>query len=300
MKLRSKIFYTYTIFVIIYALLVFLPAPEKATLTKYHLHPTGLRLLDLTLLIPIVVMWFAVFYGFSKLYKYGQLIKGNRDGKPVTALAYGLFALAIGLPAGSIISGTLTIIAQHHHEFTAASTIISNYISVIYPLVAFIIINKAARSLSEITKTRPGLAVLNTVTLTVIGLGVIFCDLIAHSRNNILTTYHMSYSLVMLTFAVPYMYVWFLGLFSIAEMYVYSKQVAGVIYRKGWNRLMFGLGSIIVIDILLQYLDTLSSWLNGLSLAGLLLVLYVLLIGLAAGFIVVALGTKELMKIEEA
>ena len=37
------------------------------------------------------------------------------------------------------------------------------------------------------------------------------------------------------------------------------------------------------------------------SLGGVLLVLYVLLIALAGyGFIVVALGTKELMKIEEA
>jgi hypothetical protein len=300
MKLRSKIFYTYAIFVIIYVLLVFLPAPAKATLSKYHLHATGLRLLDVTLIIPILIMWFAVFYGYSKLHDYSKLIKGNRDGKPVGALAYGLLALAIGVPAGSIISSTMTIIADHHQGFMPASIIISNYVSVICPLIAFFLINGAARSLSELTKTRPGLGVANVVTLIVIALGVVFCDLITRSHKSILTTYHMSYSLVMLTYAIPYMYIWFLGLFAIAEMHVYSKQVAGVIYRRGWNRLMFGLGFIIVVDILLQYLDTLSSWLNGLSLGGVLLVLYVLLIALAAGFIVVALGTKELMKIEEA
>jgi len=104
----------------------------------------------------------------------------------------------------------------------------------------------------------------------------------------------------MFTFAIPNMYIWFLGLYAIAEIYAYSKQVAGVVYRKAWNRLALGLGSIIVLDITLQYLDTLSAWLNGLRLAGLLLLLYVLLFLLAGGFIVVALGTKDLMKIEEA
>ena len=151
MKLRSKIFYTYATFAIVYVLIVFLPTPAKATLSKYHQHPTGLRLLDVTLIIPILVMWFAVFYGYSKLHDYGQLIKGNRDGKPINSSGVRLLALAIGVPAGAIISGAMTLITQRHPGFMTASVIISNYIGVVYALIAFFLIgNGAARSLSEL------------------------------------------------------------------------------------------------------------------------------------------------------
>jgi hypothetical protein len=299
MKLRSKIFYSYVILVIIYALLTILPEPAKATLSKYHLHPTGVRLLDITIIIPVAVIWFAVFYGYSRLHAYGQLIKANHDGKQIVSLADGLLAFAFGFPVTTIISALLQLIARHHPGFTAISVVISNYLGVVYSLIAFLLINRAARGLGELTKTRPGPVALNFVTLTVIVLGVVFCDLIASAHHGIRTTYHMSYSLVMLTIAIPYMYIWFLGLFAIAEMYVYSKQVVGILYRKGWDRLMFGLGVVIITNILLQYLGTLSTWVNRLSLNGILLLLYVLLLGLAAGFIVVALGTKELMRIEE-
>ena len=300
MRLKSKIFYGYALFVIIYSMCTLVPSPSAATLAKYHLQPTGLRLLDLTLLVPIFVMWFAVFYGYSRLHKYGQLIKANHDGQQVSKLAKGLLAFALGLPLGSILSSLFQLIIRSHPGFTAASTIISNYVGIVYTLIGFVYISKGTRGLGERSKTAPSFGFLNTVALIVIVLGVIFCDLIARSHHNLIATYHMSYSLVMLTFAVPYMYIWFLGLFAVAGMYAYSKHVGGVVYRKGWNRLAFGLGMIIVLNILLQYLDTLSSWINGLSLSGILLVLYVLLLGLAAGFIVVALGTKELIKIEEA
>ncbi len=300
MKIRSRIFYGYAIFVTVYTLLALLPAPDHTALTKYHLSPSGLRLLDITLLVPLYVMWFAIFYGYARMHRYSQLIKQGRDGKQVVRLVRGLLVLALGLPLSSIISVAFTLIARVHPGFLAAGTIISNYLGVVYLLMAFIFIIMGARGLNAFSGSRPSFALTHMVVGAVIVLGVIFCDLIARAHHSLQTTYHMSYALVMLTFAIPYMYIWYMGLSAIAEMYVYSKQVAGVLYRKGWNRLTFGLGSIIAVDIALQYLSTLVTWLNGLSLAGLLGLLYVLLLLMAVGFIVVALGTKELMKIEEA
>lgn len=300
MKLRSKIFYSYLLFVIVAALLTLLPVPDKATLTKYHLTVTSARLLFFSLLLPSFVMWFAVFYGYAKLHNYSQLIKGNRDGKQVAKLADGLLAFALGLPLSSVLSSILTLIARQHPSLTTAATVIPNYFDILYVLVAFAYINMGARGLNALSRNRPNVAIGHVVVAIDIVLGVIFCSLIARSHHSILTSYHLSYTTVMFTFAIPYMYIWFLGLYAMAEMYAYSKQVAGVVYRKGWNRLAIGLGSIIILDITLQYLDTLYTWLIGLKLAGLLLLLYVLLLLLAGGFIVVALGTKELMKIEEA
>ena len=251
-------------------------------------------------MIPEFITWFAILYGYYTLRRYSLLIKSNQDGKQVAKLSTGLFVLAIGVPAGAVISGALGLFARWHPGFEGIATIISNYVNVIYPLIAFLFIYRAVRAMNEPHRSRPSVFASHGATLFVIIIGVIFCDLIARSQKTMQISYHMSYNLVMLTLAIPYMYVWFLGLFAIIEMYSYSKRVSGVLYRRGWNRLAFGLGAIIGIDILLEYLGTLYSWVNDLSLAGLLTLLYVLLFLLAGGFILVALGTKELIKIEEA
>lgn len=300
MKKYAQIYYWYGALALAYLLLTFLPAPSSATLTKYHLSALGLRLLDITLVLPILVMWFAIFYGYEKLRHYSQAITGSRDSKPITNLTQGLFVLAVGVPLASIISSTLALLARSHHSLDAAAAIIPNYISVLYPLIAFMFISVGTRKLSLIAKKRPSYVQANLVGLIVIILGVVFCDLIASSHHSIREAYHMSYSLVMLTLAIPYMYVWFLGFLSVVELYIYGTQVAGIVYRRSWRLLAMGLGSVIILDILLQYLDTMTSWLGDLSLSGLLLVLYVLLFALAASFILVAVGTQKLMKIEEA
>lgn len=300
MKVKSKIFYWYAAFVAAYACLTLIPHPDRKTLAHYHLSATNLRLLDLTILIPLVVIWFAAFYGYYKLHAYGGMIKQAKDGRAVMKLSYGLLALALGLPIGSIISAIFNLIAAQHPAFTAPAAVISNYITIVYALIAFLFISVGARHLSTISKSRISLRTSNILTLVVIALGVVFCALIGRSHQSVQTAFHMTATQAMLTMALPYIYIWFLGIFAVAEISVYSRHVAGVVYRNSWNQLTFGFAAIIIVDILLQYLGTLSSWLTGLSLSRFLLLLYVLLLLLAAAFIVAALGTKKLVRIEEA
>ncbi|MEJ0072491.1 MAG: hypothetical protein WDN27_00110 [Candidatus Saccharibacteria bacterium] len=300
MRLKSRIFYWYSAFVVAFIGLTLFPAPDKATLIRYHITSAELRALDFTIIIPEVLIWFAAFYGYQKLYRYSQLIKASKDGRQIAKLARGLLLLSLGLPITTIIGGILSIIAAHNPGFKSASVIVNNYLGVVFPLAAFLWISMGARGLSELSKSRPRLWLLNIVTLSVIVLGVVFCSLIVADHQELRTSYHMSPELVMLTLGIPYMYIWFLGLFSAAELQVYSRKVSGVVYREGWKWLIIGLAGVIFTSILLQYLTTLSTWLTSLALGWILLLLYVLLILLAAAYIVLALGAKKLMKIEEA
>lgn len=299
MKAKSKIFYWYAALVAAYLALALIPAPDHVTLVKYHLTNVSIRLLYVTLFIPLFLIWFAAFYGYRKLYKYKQLIQNNRDGKQVALLTRGLLVLALGLPLSSILSNILNLIARHNVSFTAATVVISNFASALYILVAFIFLGMGARGLNVLAKTRAGFWSRNVVVLAAIVLGVVFCCLIVLDHDELRKTYHMSPQLVMLTLGIPYIYSWFLGLSAMLELFLYSKRVPGVVYRKAWQWLAVGLGAVIIVDILIQYLSTLSTWLNGLSLSGVLLLLYVLLFLWAGAFIVVALGTKRLIKIEE-
>lgn len=300
MKVKSKIFYWYIAFVVIYVAVTLLPSPDKATITQYHLSASGIRALDLTIIIPVMLIWWVAFYGYTKLHAYSQAIKGDAESRHIATLSRGLLLLSIGLPISAIVSSLLTLLNHHLHGFDAVAIIVKNYANVAFPLAAFICISIGARGLSDLRKTRPRLLLINAVILAVIALGIIFCCLIVLNHRTLRTTYHMSPQLVMLSLGVPYMYLWFLGLQASTELHAYSKNVTGIVYRKGWNTFIAGLAAIILTSILIQYLTALSTWLTSLTLGWLLLLLYALLILLASAYIVVALGTKELMKIEEA
>lgn len=300
MRVTSKIFYWYVVFLVVFIALSLVPSPDAAALIKYHLTSLQLRSLQLTLIIPEAAIWYAAFYGYHKLQLYSQTIRAGAEGRQISKLAHGLLLLALSLPVNAILSTVLALIASHHHTLQALSVIIKNYADVILPLLAFLYISTGARGLSDLRKIRPRLQVLNAVIFAVISLGVVFCSLIVLDHKELRTTYHMSPELVMITLGIPYIYTWFLGLLASVELQEYSRKVAGIVYRKSWRLFIGGLLAVISLSILLQYLSTLSTWLTSLSLQWILLLLYVLLLLLASAFIIMALGAKQLMKIEEA
>jgi hypothetical protein len=92
---------------------------------------------------------------------------------------------------------------------------------------------------------------------------------------------------------------WLIGTRSFYELYKYRLKASGVIYRKFWSLLAVGIVWILVVSILIQFLTTINSRLDKLSLSSLLVLIYILLILLAAGFILIAAGVNKLKKIEE-
>jgi len=299
-KIQSKVLYWYVAFVAIFAVLTLIPTPNHDTLAKYHLTSLGFRLLDVTIIIPEILIWYAAFYGYDRLRHYSKLIKGGAESRHISKLAVGLLILAVGLPATAILSNVLSLIATHHRSFTATSAIVNNYASLVSPLGAFLCISIAARGLSDQARTRPRLRFINAVILIVLVIGIVFCCLIVSNHHQLRTIYHLSPQLVMLTLGLPYMYIWFLGLQACAELQEYSHHLAGIVYRKGWNLLISGLVATIFVSIILQYLAASSRWLLSLGLGSLLLLLYALLLLLGGAYIVVALGANKLTRIEEA
>src|SRR5690242_12023461 len=97
MQIRSKLFYTYVAFVLLYAVSFMFNRPI-ATLQRLELSDLQYRLISLSVLIPLVLIWFAAFYGYAKLRAYTNLIKDSPDGKYVACITTGLMVLAIGLP----------------------------------------------------------------------------------------------------------------------------------------------------------------------------------------------------------
>lgn len=299
MQLKSKLFYSYLILLLIYCAFTLIPNPSAEILKRYHVSALGLRLIDLTLIIIIALIWFAAFYGYAKLHRYYQFIKHDKDGKQVGLICEGIFYLMLWLPISSVVSSIFNYINTRHPNLIGTTTIINNYIGLIFPLIGFVLIGIGARRLNELVKKRPSTFISNILSLIIVYVAFIYFHLIASTQNRDVA-YHMSFWPLMLTLAVPYSYMWFTGLVAAYELYYYQQKVVGIIYKKSWKYLALGIGWLIISSMALQYLTTISSRLDSLSIYIILAIVYALLILIATGFLLVMLGAKKLQKIEEA
>jgi hypothetical protein len=299
MRFKSKVIYLYLVLIFIYAAGTLLLPPAKDTLQKYHLTLLHLRLVSLTIIILYGAIWLCAFYGFYKLSNYAHLIRKNKDGKPISKLTIGIGLLALWLPAVAIFSLYSNYFAQNHAGWLPAVTIAQNYLSLIMPLAGFIFISIGSCELSGLVKKLPTVRATNIIVLLVVIAGVIYTYLITSTHNRLNSTYHMPLGLVIATFVVPYIFMWYLGIKSFYEIYLYKTKVAGIIYRKAWTLLSLGLGWLIAVSISLQYLTTISQRLSRLSLNSILIIVYILLLAMAIGYVLIALGAKNLKRIEE-
>jgi hypothetical protein len=298
MKLKSKLFYSYLLFVVIYGGFVLLPAPAPATLLLYHVSAMGLRLIDLTIIVLLAAIWFAGFYGFAQLQAYSQLIQNDKDGKQLAKLTNGIFLLVMWLPVSSVTSSVLNYIVTKHTGLLPAVKIIENYISLCLPLLGFILIGRAARGLGKLVRHRFSYNYINFLAVILIYVGLIYYRLIVTTSDR-QAIYHMSIWLILLTLVAPYIYMWFVGLMAVYDIYGYGQKIKGIVYKKAWGLLALGLGWLIVLSISFQYLTSLSARLSHLSIYWILAIIYALLLVLSVGFVLTALGARRLRRIEE-
>ncbi|HWB39429.1 MAG TPA: hypothetical protein VG604_04315 [Candidatus Saccharimonadales bacterium] len=295
---HRKLFASYLVFVVAYAAFTLLPKPAPATLIRYHLTALGLRLISLTIIVLVAAIWSVAFYGFARLQSYANMVRHQKDGAAVLTISHGIFLLALWLPVSELVSAILGYTVTHHPTWLAATTIIDNYLNLALPLAGFILIGKGARSLSGLVKRGYAYYVSNLLTLGVVYAGVTYTHLVVATENRELV-YHLSLWPILLTIIAPYIYMWFTGTIAAYEIYNYQRRVGGLLYQRSWRWLALGCGWLIATSIGFQFLTTLSPRLASWSIYSLLVLIYALLAVLSVGFILIAVGTGRLQKIEE-
>lgn len=292
---------------LIYIVLVFSVPVNHLLLKHYNISITALRFIELTYVIPLVLIWSLAFYGYTYVSKYANSISKSKDGVQMTKIGIGIGVLAFGGPLSNIISTVLGAFAQHYIRFVPSSTIIGNYIALIIPLIAFIFIGLGARGLADTVKAYLSYKDMQILAIFLILVGTLFCYLIFHSLPGSLKLgvtakpiYYLPNWLLLFTIVIPYISVWFYG--SLAAMHVktYYDKVRGSIYKSSLKFLASGIGFIVISYIVIECLTTVSSKLITLKISSLLLIIYPLLILISIGYILIAIGAKKLRKIEES
>lgn len=294
------------VFIVAYMILTFGVPSDADWLERLGLSDLQFRLIRLTLALPLVMIWFLAFYGSATFKAYALKIIGSPDGRAFNVLANGLMVLALALPVSSITSATLRYLSRMHPEFTAAAVITNRYISLGLAIIAFVLIHRGAKSLVALTakKSAGSTYVWSVIAALTIG-GPYTYLIITNSANSIpdpsiaLAIYYLPAWLVVATIVTPYVWVWYLGIKSAVFILFYKKHIQGLVYRQALGRLAAGIGIVVGGSIVVQLLTPLSSQLVNWGLGSLLTLVYLLVVIVAIGYVLIALGAKRLKKIED-
>lgn len=286
-----------------FILIIILPA-NKLSMLSYHLTPGIYHILLILIMLPMIAIWFAAFYGYGQIKKYSLVIKDTAEGVDFNRIARGSKWLAWGYPISAITSLVLDAIANQHPGFKGADEIISNYLTLFITLVAFSIFSKASGGLTERLKLRISASRLRVIVILFVSAGVAYCFLIfrqmtLYDTSSTKNLFHMPSWLVITSLIIPYLYVWFSGLLTAYEIYLYGRYTHGVLYRQAIGRLAVGISLVISSLICLEYITTIQPQPFHLVLSALLVITYIFRFIFGLGFGLIAIAAIRLLKIEE-
>jgi hypothetical protein len=294
----------YFVLASIYLVLVLLLPANKIAQHNYHLTSVAYHVLLFVVVLPLIGIWFGSFYGYTRLRQYSDAVTDTPEGHDFSKLSTGFTWLAWGSVIAALSSIILGAIANNQPSFLASSIIISNYLSLVVPLVAYSYISTGARGLNIRAKVSITGQGAKTLILFFMFIGVAYCyvtfrylDLHSVGSNN--NPYYLPAWLMILTVIIPFLYTWFIGLLAAYEIYLYSKNIQGILYQRAMRLLSGGVISVIASSIAVQYLRSAVPRMGHLSLNSVLLITYVAYIFMAIGYVLISLGARQLRKIEE-
>jgi hypothetical protein len=289
---------------VFYVILTIVLPANHATLNEYHLSIGEYRILKLVVSAPVLIVWFTAYWGYEKLRQYSQSISKTSEGEPFKQLSTGVAWLAWSLPATAYCSLILGSLARSQPALKGAGIIITDYVTLILPLIGFVIIGMAARGITKNVRVNFNLASARIIMFLFLLAGVAYCFLtLSHvdlaSPGSTHNPYYMPVWLIVITIMVPSLYAWFTGLLAVYEITLFSKDVRGLLYRQALRHLVIGLILVIASLISVQYISGIQPRDYHFMLDLQLLATLVFRIIGGIGFIFMAMGADKLKKIEE-
>lgn len=282
------------------ALSLGLPSDPKV-LEKYQLTQTHAHLVNLTLVVPLTLVWLSALYGFLRFKHYTAAILESNEGRPFSQLSSGLMILAYSLPLLAIVSLLSSFYAYHHPDSLRTVTVFKNYANLSFPIAAFVLISKGAKGLIKTHKVKAfrqkrNAGLLATITMSSTYIWLITTRPITPTGD---TAYFLPNWLVIFTLAIPYLFIWILGINAALDLYWYKAMVRGTVYKSAIGSLARGIAAIVVVSVCIQVITTSTAGLTRLKFTPLLAIVYALIFLYALGYGWVALGAKKLKQIED-
>lgn len=278
---------------------------ESSVLLKYGLSETEARFLKLTITLPIILIWFAAYYGWTKFSNYAHTVRDGKEGPALKKLSDGLLVLIFWLPLTSVGSSLYSYLRSLSDDWTKPLVIFNNYYNVVILLIAFVLLYQGSVLLFGLTKSlkkwrwAPYLLVLLTAASAYFAYLTLNDPHRMQGEGTAAASYYLPDWMIAATIIFPYLVIFYLAFKTIDNLHRYRLQIKGVLYKKALIHIANGIGWLVLAILGIRYLVALSSVVNGASLKGVLALIYSLVLLIALGYLLIAFGSKRLQKIEE-
>ena len=293
------------VFTLIYLAQSLLYAPSAKALDKYQVSSGQLKIVTLAVAVPYIAIWVISLLGYRSLWRYNTRIAGDKDGNSFQWLTLGVLLLAFWLPLSAVISNFTSRYAAAHADSADLMVQFNNYSNLIVLFLAYVLLFVGARQLAVLTKEPiKFLPKTGLFLYSLFAAGYIWLVLNDAARSTAVreveaATYYQSDPVIITTIIIPRLAMWLLGLAAVYKIYQYKKQVKGTLYKEALTKLAIGLGWIVASTIVLRLFQTVPIRLSHLNLGAIVLVVYILLLLLAIGYILLGQGAKRLERLEE-
>jgi hypothetical protein len=293
-------------FAVAYILQTLLVAPAKTTLTKYQIGASEVHLLQLTVILPYIIIWIIGLVGYLRMYDYAVSLQTSKDGRAFRTISKGILWFVLWLPIAVFISSIGNGIFHDRPDLTDDVIIVQNYANLLLLVPAFWYMYRGAE---QLVRTLPRLipTVSRRSTLAYIAFASVYTSIVLEDSARRVAaapgspaSYYLPDWLIIFTIIVPRLVMWYLGLSAVQYIRQYRRKVAGVIYSRALKKLAFGFAVLLLMVVLLRITTSLTHQISHWSLGLVLLMVYALLTGMAVGYILIAKGARQLQTIEEA
>jgi hypothetical protein len=284
---------------ITYAVLT-LFAPHSAN-ARFHLAEPELALLQLTVIVPLHLIWLAAAYGTVMFKHYAQVIHDGLEAPAFNHIANGLLVTITYLIANTLLGAVIPFLA--HSRLLDVIVIVRDHITPIGALIGFYLLYRGSHQLRSAAKFTTW---TKTALWLLVGFGLFSAAFVLDftlspnppSSGNPSSLSLLPHALLVFTLVLPYLAGWFMGLLASVNIAKYSRHVNGVLYRRALRDLRRGIWGVILFGVALQILTFSARFLTNLSLGWTLLLVYILLLLYGLGFLFVRSGAKKLTQIE--
>lgn len=267
----------------------------------YHLTELQTILLNLTIIIPLGVIWYIALRGATAFKNYATMVHDAKEAPGLNAIANGLLMAVAYLVVIALAGAAVQVFTGS--RFANAVILLRDHLPALIGLVSFVYLYIGGQQLAGIA----GFDTWDRRTLLIISGYMLFAILFvlafthaevpppSSTRSSLAIVPH---SVLLFTLILPYLTSWFLGILASVNIARYASRVKGLLYRQALVNLVRGIISVISFGILLQLLGFSTRYLTGLSLGKIILILYAIIILYGLGFIFIRSGAKMLSRIE--
>jgi hypothetical protein len=298
LRKNRAMFLLLAVLIATYTAITLLSPPDPKILEQYSLSVFQIRLLLLTIIFPLACIWTIGFVGFTRVANYSAVICKSKEAPAFRNLTYGLAVLAFGSPILSIANSLLDNLGTRNPSLHGFSTIVINYLQLVFALVAYYLLYMGARELKKLAgkefPRRKYLIIAGGVLL----LAIVYCFFALTDPEHNDSIYFLPDWLVVASIVLPYVYSWYLGLRTAVYIHFYQAKQGGILYRQAFSYMAIGIGIVVTSSIFTQ-LITAIGFATELNLRPLLVIVYALLAFIATGYVLIAVGANKLRRIEE-